>query len=92
MPVVGPNPLDLSQLLVAERLPEVADILTAGLMRLRARKSSQISADCREILLDFPGHQSGPDDPTLWSSTHEGILAGAPTEEGEPQGALGEGD
>jgi hypothetical protein len=46
-----------------ERLGEIAEILAAGLMRLRARKSSQISADCGESSVDFAGHQSGPDDP-----------------------------
>jgi hypothetical protein len=45
----------------AERLAEIAEILAAGLMRLRARKSSPKSADCGEISLDFLGRRSGPD-------------------------------
>jgi hypothetical protein len=52
-----------------ERLSEIAEILAAGLMRIRARKSSQFSADCGESCLDFPGHQSGPVDPTSLKST-----------------------
>jgi hypothetical protein len=44
-----------------QRLAEVAEILAAGLMRLRARKSSQKSADVGEISLDILGQQSGPD-------------------------------
>jgi len=76
----------------AERLAQIAEILAAGLMRLRARKSSQISADCGESSVDFSRHQSVHADPPLWSSTHEGNRAGAPTEGGEPQSALEEGE
>ena len=43
----------------AERLDEIAEILAAGLIRLRARKSSQISADRGESSLDFSPDQSG---------------------------------
>jgi hypothetical protein len=42
-----------------ERLSEIAEILAAGLMRLRARQSSSLSADRGEGSLDYPGHQSG---------------------------------
>src|SRR5262245_8839067 len=49
-----------------EHLAEIAEILAAGLMRLRARKSSQYSADSRESLLDCAAHQSGH--PTRFSS------------------------
>ena len=41
----------------AERLDEIADILAAGLMRLRARKSSALSGDHGESCLDFPATQ-----------------------------------
>ena len=74
------------------RLSEIAEILAAGLMRLSARKSSQISADFGESSVDFYRHQRGHVDPTLWSSTHEGSRAGAPTEGDEPQSALEEGE
>jgi hypothetical protein len=43
----------------AERLAEIADILAAGLIRLRARKSSPLSRDCGEIRLDFSPDQRG---------------------------------
>jgi hypothetical protein len=47
----------------ADRLYQIAEILAAGLVRLRARQSSTLSADHGESSLDFTGHQSGPDDP-----------------------------
>ncbi|MFO1097106.1 MAG: hypothetical protein U1E81_02240 [Xanthobacteraceae bacterium] len=43
----------------AERLDEIADILAAGLIRLRARKSSSLSSDLRESSLDFSPDQRG---------------------------------
>ena len=46
-----------------DRLTEIAEILALGLMRLRARKSSQLSADGGEPLLAMPGDQSGHADP-----------------------------
>jgi hypothetical protein len=42
-----------------EYLAEIAEILAAGLMRLRARKSSPKSADLRECSVDFTPDQSG---------------------------------
>jgi hypothetical protein len=53
------NALDPRRLSAAERLDEIADILAAGLMRLRARKSSQISRDPGESSLDFLANQRG---------------------------------
>lgn len=41
-----------------ERLDEVADILAAGLMRLKLRKSSHLSAVGGDSLLDCAAHQS----------------------------------
>src|ERR1700716_3179185 len=41
------------------RIAEIAEILAAGLMRLRARKSRRISADCGKSSLDCAGTQSG---------------------------------
>jgi hypothetical protein len=46
-----------------EHLAEIGEILAAGLMRLRARKSSPKSADFGESLLALSGHQSGHADP-----------------------------
>jgi hypothetical protein len=53
------NALDPNQMSAAERITEIAEILAAGLMRLRARESSHISADCGESFLDCGAHQSG---------------------------------
>jgi hypothetical protein len=52
------NPLHPSHLSAAERLAEVAEILAAGLMRLRARKSTPLSPHSGESSLDCAGHQS----------------------------------
>jgi hypothetical protein len=52
-----PNPIDPERLSAAERLDEIADILAAGLMRLRARKSTPLSTHSGESSLDCPGHQ-----------------------------------
>ena len=59
------NPLHPSHMTAAERLAEVAEILAAGLMRLKARKSSHLSAHCGESSLDCAGHQSGHADRSL---------------------------
>jgi hypothetical protein len=45
-----------------ERIAEIADIVASGLMRLRARKSSQISPDLGESSVDFSRHRSGNPD------------------------------
>lgn len=54
----GSNPLHPDRMSAAERLDEIAGILAAALMRLRARKSSALSADCGESCLDLPATQS----------------------------------
>lgn len=41
------------------RIVELADILAAGLMRLQARKSSQLCADSGESSLDISPTESG---------------------------------
>jgi hypothetical protein len=53
------NPLHPGHMTAAERLDEVADILAAGLIRLRARQSSPLSPDGGESSLDCFGYQSG---------------------------------
>jgi hypothetical protein len=53
------NAINPNQLTPAERLDEIADLLAAGLMRLRARKSSTLSNDRGESSLDCFGYQSG---------------------------------
>jgi hypothetical protein len=55
----GPNSLRPVLMTADQRLTEIAEILAAGLTRLRARQSSQISADFGESSLDCAGHQSG---------------------------------
>jgi len=56
--LAGPNSINPERMTPAERLAEVADILAAGLMRLRARKSTPLSPHSGESSLDCPGHQS----------------------------------
>ena len=53
------NALHPSRMSTAERLGELASILAAGLIRLQARKSRQLSVDLRDSYLDLPPHQSG---------------------------------
>ena len=53
------NPLSVNRMSAAERLDEIADILAAGLIRLRARKSSGLSRDGGESSLDFSPDQRG---------------------------------
>lgn len=43
----------------SESIKEVAGLLAAGLVRLLARKSSELSPASGETSLDFPGQQSG---------------------------------
>jgi len=56
-----PNALDPNRMTAAERLDELASILATGLLRLRAHKSSQLSADRGESCLDFSARKSGHD-------------------------------
>jgi hypothetical protein len=53
------NALHPSHLSAADRLDEIADILAAGLMRLRTRKSSALSRDVGESSLDYSPNQRG---------------------------------
>jgi hypothetical protein len=57
--LTGPNPLRPDLMTPAERLDEIADILAAGLMRLRASKSTPLSHDPGESSLDFSPDQRG---------------------------------
>jgi hypothetical protein len=54
-----PNPIHPDRMSADERIAEIAEILAAGLMRLRARKSSPLSRDHRESSLDFSVDQRG---------------------------------
>jgi hypothetical protein len=53
------NPLHPRHMIPKERLAEVCELLAFGLIRLRARQSSQVSADVGEIPLHIPPDQSG---------------------------------
>ena len=57
---IGANCLHPDGMTPAERLSEVAQILAAGLSRLKARQSSALSADFGESSLDCAAGQSGP--------------------------------
>jgi len=52
------KPPDLT---AAERLAEVADLLALGVIRMRARMSSQKSTDVGEISIDCNAQRSGPE-------------------------------
>ena len=54
-----PNALHPDLMTTAERLAELASILAAGLIRLRARQSRKLSADRGDSCLDFPQPRSG---------------------------------
>ena len=54
-----PNALRPDRMSAAERLDEVADMLAAGLIRLKARRSRALSADTGDSRLDFTAPQSG---------------------------------
>ena len=53
------NPLLVSRMSADERLAEIAEILAAGLMRMRMLKSTCLSADRRDSSLDCLAHPSG---------------------------------
>jgi hypothetical protein len=53
------NALHPDRMTAAERLGEIARILAAGLIRLRARQSSELSADGGESSVDFLAGQRG---------------------------------
>ena len=53
------NAVSADHLSADERLTELATILAAGLVRLRARQSSGLSADRENSFVDFTANQSG---------------------------------
>jgi hypothetical protein len=55
----GPNALKPQLMSGDDRLNEVAAILVAGLMRLKARQSSRLSAGHGESSLDCVAYRSG---------------------------------
>jgi hypothetical protein len=57
--LTGPIAVHPDRMVPSERIAEIAEILAAGLMRLRARKSSPLSRDHGESSLDFSVDQRG---------------------------------
>jgi hypothetical protein len=57
--LTGLNAIHPDRMTPSERITEIAEILASGLMRLRARKSSPLSRDDGESLLDFSANQRG---------------------------------
>jgi len=55
----GSNPFAPDRMSAAERLAEVADILAAGVIRIRRRQSSPLSAPNGDSFLDFSPPKSG---------------------------------
>ena len=53
------NPLNPDLMTAEERIAELGEILARGFVRLRARKSSAISADRGESCVDFVRDGSG---------------------------------
>ena len=53
------NGFNPNQLSATERIAEIGEILAAGLMRLRVRKSSQLSAETGESSFHFMPGESG---------------------------------
>jgi hypothetical protein len=61
------NPLHPNRMTATERLSEVAEILSLGLMRLRAAQSTELSLQSADVGVDssatprmcVPDHQSG---------------------------------
>lgn len=56
---IGPNPIQPDRMTPKERLAEVCALLAAGLLRLRARQSSELSAPTGESSLPFSPDRSG---------------------------------
>jgi hypothetical protein len=57
--MIRPFPLNPDRISAKERLAAVTRILALGLIRFRARQSSQVSELTREISLHFPPDRSG---------------------------------
>ena len=53
------NPLQPEHMSAEERIAEIGRLLSLGLMRLHARKSSRLSADRGDSSVDFLPDQSG---------------------------------
>jgi hypothetical protein len=54
-----PNALHPNRMTPSERLAELGRILAAGMIRMKTRQSSPLSADRGESSVDLSGHKSG---------------------------------
>lgn len=64
-PTAGPNAIDPARMTPEERMAEIGRILGAGLVRLHAGQSSELSADIGESCLDFSPPQRRHANPGL---------------------------
>ena len=58
-PISGPNPLCPDRVSAEARLAEIGRILAAGVVRLNAAQSSDLSADGGDSFVDFSPRKSG---------------------------------
>ena len=58
-PISGPNPLCPDRMPANARLAEIGRILAAGVVRLKATKSSRLSAESGDSFVDFLPRKSG---------------------------------
>ena len=58
-PVSGPNPLCPELMSANARLAEIGRILAAGVIRLNAEQSSDLSAEDGDSFVDFSSRKSG---------------------------------
>ena len=58
-PVSGPNPLCPERMSANARLTEIGRILAAGVIRLNAEQSSDLSAEDGDSFVDFSPRKSG---------------------------------
>jgi hypothetical protein len=58
-PISGPNPLCPERMSAQARLEELGRILAAGVIRLNAAKSSDLSGDSGDSFVDFSPRKSG---------------------------------
>ena len=54
-----PNPISPERLSATERIGELGRLLAAGLIRMKANKSSPLSADSGESSVDYVAPKSG---------------------------------
>ncbi len=54
-----PNPIHPDRMTPKERLAEICALLATGLVRLRARQSTEVSAGSGDSSLPFPPDRSG---------------------------------